>query len=110
MNTLFAQLYTPPTYFGPVVLSLLGVGAVVWFIAAVFGFLKSRVYGPSARWFAIAASCLVIYHLQLITIGYLVASRRDLVMSVGAFFNLFIVLAAIFAIIGFTKLTYLNKN
>jgi hypothetical protein len=103
---------TQPTFFLPVVLILLVAGTLGWLIAAVLGFQRARAFGPSARWFSLAAVCLIVYHLQFVLLGVvamLSSSQTDadlgMVLSVGAFFNLFVVLAAICAIMGFVKLT-----
>ena len=102
---------TQPNFFLPVVLILLITGGLGWLIAAVLGFQRARAFGPSARWFSLAAVCLIIYHLQFILLGIVTAltaqSDTDLgvALSVGAFFNLFIVVGAVCAIMGFIKLT-----
>ncbi|HEU4597496.1 MAG TPA: hypothetical protein VFS10_20370 [Pyrinomonadaceae bacterium] len=100
------QAYRAPAYFIPVALLLLSLGALGWLVAAVLGFTRARVFGASARWFALASVCLVIYHLQwvLLAVG-IMDQGTDTVLSVGAFFNLFVVLAAICAIVGFTRFT-----
>ncbi len=101
---------TQPSFFLPVVLILLITGALGWLIAAVLGFQRAPAFGPSARWFSLAAVCLIIYHLQFLLLGVVAALNRDqadlsMVLNVGAFFNLFIVLGSICAILGFVKLT-----
>ncbi len=98
--------YTQPTYFAPVVLTLLAVGALGWLIATVLGFARARAFGPSTRWFAITAACLLLYHLQFLILAFgLIQNDPNLVLGVGAFFNLFVVLASVCAIIGFVRLT-----
>ena len=102
------QLFRAPTYFAPVFLVLLVAGALGWVLAAVLGFTRARGFGAPARWFALSAVCLIIYHIQLFVIGFVVAQKdNDLVLSLGAFFNLFVVLASVCAIIGFV---HLNKQ
>ncbi|MBD0369648.1 MAG: hypothetical protein ICV60_02250 [Pyrinomonadaceae bacterium] len=101
---------TQPTYFLPVVLVLLITGGLAWLIAAVLGFQRARAFGPSARWFSLSAVCLIIYHLQFVLLGIVAMFNRDesdlgMVLNVGAFFNLFVVLGGICAILGFVKLT-----
>jgi hypothetical protein len=95
------QAYRAPTYFVPVALLLLSLGALGWLVAAVLGFTRARVFGASARWFALASVCLLIYHLQwvLLAVG-IMDQGTDMVLSVGAFFNL-----SVCAIIGFTRFT-----
>jgi hypothetical protein len=103
---------TQPTYFFLVVLLLLVAGGIGWLIAAVLGFARSPAFGPSARWFSYAAVCLIIYHLQFILFGVFVfmgatqnSADLNAALSLGAFFNLFVVLGSICAIMGFVKLT-----
>ncbi len=96
---------TQPTFFLPVVLILLIAGVLAWLIAAVLGFQRARAFGPSTRWFAFCAVCLIIYHLQFLLLAFAVVSDADMGLNVGAFFNLFIVLAGVCAIMGFVKLT-----
>ena len=101
-----AQTYTKPSYFGVVVVLLLVAGVVGWIIAAVLGFARARAFGPSTRWFALAAVCMIIYHLQFLALAAAaIQNDPDLALSVGAFFNLFVVLASICAILGFIRLT-----
>src|SRR5215216_6199746 len=95
---------TQPTFFFLVTLLLL--------IAAVLGFARSAAFGPSARWFSYAAVCLIIYHLHFLLFGVFVflgmnQNSVDLTMAlgVGAFFNLFVVLGAVCAIMGFVRMT-----
>jgi hypothetical protein len=109
----FQQLRaTQPTYFLLVTLTLLIVGGVAWLIAAVLGFARSPAFGPSARWFSYAAVCMIIYHLHFLLFGIFVVigtsqSQTDMTtaLGVGAFFNLFVVLGAICAIMGFVRMT-----
>jgi uncharacterized membrane protein YhdT len=98
--------YVKPTYFLPVVLLFLVAGLVGWIIAAVLGFARARAFGPSARWFALASACMIIFHLQfvLLALGFIL-DNPDMTLAVGAFFNLFAVLAAVCAILGFLRLT-----
>ena len=102
---LSAQVFTPPGYFEIVVLSLLGLGAVGWLIAAALGFTRARAFGASARWFAFSALCLVIYHLQFLVLAVVSYNNPDFALSFGAFFNLFVLIAALCAIIGFQRLS-----
>jgi hypothetical protein len=102
---------TQPNYFIAVVLILLVIGGVAWLIAAVLGFARSAAF-PPARWFSYAAVCLILYHLQFLLFGLFVVMGMtqtpvDLsaALGFGAFFNLFVVLAAICAIIGFIRMT-----
>ena len=103
---------TQPTYFFPVVVLLLIAGGVAWLVAAVLGFARSPAFGPSARWFSYAAVCMIIYHLHFLLFGVFAVlgvsqNSVDLSMAlgVGAFFNLFVVLGAVCAIMGFVRMT-----
>jgi len=89
-----------------VFLVLLLGGILGWLAAAVLGFARSQAAGPAARWFALAAVCLLLYHLHLIGVAFYGSFEADVekVLSFGAFFNLFVVLGAVCAIIGFTRL------
>jgi hypothetical protein len=110
---LFQQLRaTQPGYFFFVTLVLLIAGGVGWLIAAVLGFARSPAFGPSARWFSYAAVCMIIYHLHFLLFGVFAfmgmsqsPTDMSLALGVGAFFNLFVVLGAVCAIMGFVKLT-----
>ena len=98
--------YTPPGYFLPVVVLLLVGGVIGWLIAAVLGFARARAFGASTRWFAFAAVFMLIYHLQFLLIALgIILEDPSMTLSIGAFFNLFAVLAAICSIMGFIRLT-----
>jgi hypothetical protein len=101
-----APRVTQPTYFLPVVVFLLFAGLIGWIIATVLGFARARAFGPATRWFALASACMIIFHLQfiLLALGFIL-ENPELTLAIGAFFNLFAVLAAICAIIGFIRLT-----
>jgi hypothetical protein len=106
-SLMLAQLetqYVAPSYFNVVLLTLLALGAVGWLVAAVLGFARARVFGPATRWFALAAVCLVIYHLQFVLTVLAATNNPNLLLSLGAFFPLFIVIGAVCAIIGFARL------
>ena len=103
---------TQPNYFFPVAMLLLIAGGVGWLIAAVLGFARSPAFGPSARWFSYAAVCMIIYHLHFLLFGIFAVlgisqNSVDLSMAlgVGAFFNLFVVVGAVCAIMGFVRMT-----
>lgn len=100
-------VFREPSYFAPVVLSMLVLGALAWLIAAVLGFARARAFGPSARWFSFASVCLILFHLQFIALGFGVLTKdNDLVFGLLTFFNVFVLLAGICAIIGFIRLTH----
>jgi len=95
-----------PSYFAPVMLGMLALGAVAWLIAAVLGFARARAFGPSSRWFSFAAVCLILFHLQFIGLGFgMLTKDNNLIFNILTFFNFFVVLAAICAIMGFIRLT-----
>lgn len=105
----FAQTETAfrePTYFAPVMLGMLVLGAVGWLIAAVLGFARAKAFGPSARWFSFGAVSLILYHLQFIALGFgLLTKDNSLVFNLLTFFNVFVIIAALCAIMGFVRLT-----
>jgi hypothetical protein len=105
----FAQVettFTKPTYFIPVFLAMFLIGAVAWLIASVLGFARARAFGPSARWFTFAAVCLLLFHIQIIAVGFgVVTNDTSLAFSILTFLNLFVILGAFCAIMGFIRLT-----
>ena len=109
MMATLAQVETTfrePGYFAGVMLVMLVLGAVAWLIAAVLGFARARAFGASARWFSFAAVCLILFHLQFIVLGFGVLTKdNSLVFGVLTFFNVFVLLAAVCAIMGFIRLT-----
>jgi uncharacterized membrane protein YhdT len=97
---------TKPGYFIPVFLGMFMLGAIAWLIAAVLGFARARAFGPSARWFSFAAVCLLLFHIQIIAVGFgVVTNDTSLAFSILTFLNLFVILGAVCAIIGFIRLT-----
>jgi Na+/phosphate symporter len=109
MMVMLAQTETAfrePTYFAPVMLGMLLLGAVTWLIAAVLGFARAKAFGASARWFSFAAVCLILYHLQFVALGFsLLTKDNSLVFNLLTFFNIFVIIAALCAIMGFIRLT-----
>jgi hypothetical protein len=112
MIVMFAMLaqtetsFREPGYFAPVVLSLLVLGAVAWLIAAVLGFARARAFGPSTRWFSFASVCLILFHLQFIVLAFgLLTKDNSLIFGILTFFNIFVLLGAVCAIMGFIRLT-----
>src|SRR5438876_9166921 len=99
-----------PAYFVPILLGSLVAGGIGWLVAAVLGFARARAFGASTRWFSFAAVCLLIYHIQFVLLGlvtFMGAQQNDFdsVLQFGAFLNVFVVLGAICAIMGFVRLT-----
>lgn len=98
--------YAQGAYFLPVVVLMLVAGLVLWLVAAVLGFARAMAFGPATRWFAIAAVCMILYHLQFLLLALgAILENSTLTNITGAFFNLFEVVAAICAIMGFVRLT-----
>src|SRR6266849_695471 len=98
--------FNEPSYFFPVILGSLVFGAILWLVAAVLGFARARAFGASTRWFSFAAVCLLLFHIQFLVFGFgVVLQDRNIVFPVLTFFNAFIVLGAICAIMGFVRLT-----
>lgn len=95
-----------PAYFPWVAMGLLGAGGLGWLIAAVMGFARARAFGESPRWFAVSAVCMLLYHLQWFVFAIYGLNERGVANVVGmaAFFNLFVALGAVCAIIGFMRL------
>jgi hypothetical protein len=106
---MFAQVYTAVNkagYFIPIFLGMLLLGIVVTLIAAVLAFSRARAFGPSARWFSYATVCLLLFHIQLLAVGLgVISNDNNLASNIVAFFNFFIILGAICAIMGFVRLT-----
>ena len=95
------------THFFWVVIGLLAVGGLGWLIAAALGFARARAYGEPTRWFAVSAMCMLLYHVQWLVLaiyGLKNANQEDL-LNVFAFFNLFIALGSVCAIVGFARMT-----
>lgn len=95
-----------PSYFAPVILGMLALGTVGWLIAAVLGFARAKAFGASARWFSFVAVSLILYHLQFVALGFsLLTKDNSLVFNLLTFFNIFVIIAAFCAIMGFIRLT-----
>jgi len=101
----FAQMRLP-SYFPWVVMGLLCVGGLGWLIAAALGFARARAFGESPRWFAISAVCLLLYHVQWFVFAVYGINEKNSenVVGMAAFFNLFVALGAVCAIIGFMRM------
>jgi hypothetical protein len=95
------------TRFVWIVTGLLGLGGLGWLMAAALGFARARAFGEPARWFAVSAVCLLLYHVQWLVFAVYGFKERNAanVFTMGAFFNLFIVLGAVCSIVGFTRMT-----
>lgn len=102
-----AAPYHLPSYLIPIFLVLMIGGALGWLVASVLGLARARAFGSSTRWFAYASVCLLLYHLQWVAFAVYGSFETDAdkVLGFGAFFNLFVVVGAICAIIGFMRLT-----
>ena len=95
-----------PAYFPWVAMGLLAVGGLGWLIAAVLGFARARAFGESPRWFAISAICLLLNQIQWFVFAIYGLNEKNTgnLLAMGAFFNLFVALGAICAIVGFMRL------
>ena|SRR5215213_1967368 len=94
-----------PSYFLWVFGLLLIAGAVGWLVATVIGFARARAFGVSTRWFAAAAACMILYHAHWLALAFGIASgNQNTMFLILALLNLFIVLGAVCAIIGFARL------
>ena len=108
---LFAGLQSVPRFSTRltvvVFLVLFGGSLLGWLIAALLGFARAPAFGPSTRWFALAAVCLLLFNLHLLAVAVFGMTETDpeKVISFGAFAPLFIALGSICAIIGFLRLT-----
>jgi hypothetical protein len=93
-------------YFIWIVTGLLGLGGLGWLMAAALGFARARAYGEPARWFAVSAVCMLLYHVQWLVFAVYGYKERDTVNTIGvaAFFNLFVVLGAVCAVVGFARM------
>lgn len=101
-----ANSFDAPGHFIPVFFGMFLVGTIAWLVAAVLGFARARAFGPSARWFSFAAVCLLLFHIQIIAVGFgVVTQDKNLALSILTFLNLFIILGAVCAIMGFIRLT-----
>ena len=102
VETTFKQ----PSYFLPVVVGLLLLGAVLSLVASVLGFARARAFGAPARWFSFGALSLLLFHLQFLALAFgLILKDLDTAFAIITFFNLFIVIAAFCAIMGFVRMT-----
>lgn len=100
--------FNKPSYFETVVSALLLLGALAWLVASALGFSRVQGFGAAARWFALAAVCVVLYHIHLIFVALSAAIFQgdpEMPLRIGAFFNLFILLGGVCMVIGLTKLT-----
>ena len=95
-----------PSYFPWIAFGLLSLGALGWLIAAALGFARARAFGESPRWFALSAVCLLLYHVQWLVFAVYGINEKnpENVIGVAAFFNLFVALGAVCAIVGFMRM------
>ncbi len=106
MLTQVDATFNKPTYFIPVFVGMLLLGAIAWLVASVLGFARARAFGPSARWFSFASVCLLLFHIQILAMGFgVITNDTNLAFSILTFLNLFVILGAVCAIIGFIRLT-----
>ena len=101
-----ANTFHQPSYFVPVMITMFLLGAVAWLVAVVLGFARARAFGSSARWFTFTAICLLLFHIQFLALGFgVLTNDTNFVFTVLTFFNFFVILGAVCAIIGFIRLT-----
>ena len=94
-----------PSYFVPIFFVLLVAGLLGGLVAAVLGFGRARAHGGSGKWFAVAAVCLVIYHVQLIVMGVAaLKANASIAFPLITSLNLFVFLAAVCIILGFFRM------
>lgn len=95
-----------PSYFIPAFFGMFLLGTVAWLVAAVLGFARARAFGPSARWFSFAAVCLLLFHIQVVAVGFgMITNDTALAFNILTFLNLFVILGAFCAVMGFIRLT-----
>lgn len=100
-----ATVYNLPPYFIWVFGIMLIAGGLGWLIATVLGFARAREFGASTRWFAIAGACLILYHAHWLAFVLSIASENPgIIFPILASLHLFIILGAVFTIIGFAQL------
>ena len=99
-----------PAYFPWVAMGSLCVGGLGLLIAAVLGFARARAFGESPRWFAISAVCLLLNQVQWVVFAVYGLNEKNMesVLGMAAFFNIFVALGAVCAIIGFMRLSNLK--
>jgi len=98
--------FKQPSYFLPVVVGLLVLGAVLSLVATVLGFARARAFGAPARWFSFASLCLLLFHLQFLALAFgLILKDIETAFAILTFFNAFVVIGAICAIMGFVRMT-----
>ena len=90
-----------------VIIILLAAGTLGWLVAVALGFARARAFGPSTRWFALSALFVLIYHFHLVAFALLGSVEKDVekLLTFGAFFNVWVVLASVCAVVGFLRLT-----
>ncbi len=102
-----ANTFNKPDYFETVASTCLLLGALAWLVASALGFSRIQGFGPAARWFALSAVCVVLYHIHIVFAALSAALFRedpDMPLRIGAFFNIFIVLGGICMIIGLARM------
>ena len=103
-----ANTFNKPSYFETVVSALLLLGALAWLVASALGFSRLQGFGVAARWFALSAVCLVLYHIHLIFVALSAAiftGDPDMPLRIGAFFNIFVLFGGVCMIIGLMRMT-----
>lgn len=100
-----AAVYNLPPYFTWVFGLLLIAGGLGWLVATVLGFARSRAFGLSTRWFALASVCLILYHAHWLALVFSITTQNEnIIFPILASLNFFVVLGAVCTIIGFARL------
>jgi hypothetical protein len=100
-----ATVYNLPSYFVWVFGLLMIAGGLGWLVATVLGFARSRAFGLSTRWFALASACLILYHAHWLALVFTINSQNgNIIFPILASLNFFVVLGAVCTIVGFARL------
>lgn len=106
-NQQIETTFNEPAYFLPLVVALLVLGAILWLVAAVLGFARASAFGAHVRWFSFASVCLILFHVQFLALAFgLILKDVQLSLTILSFFNVFVVVGAFCAIMGFIRLTH----
>lgn len=100
-----ATVYNLPSYFIWVFGLLMIAGGLGWLVATVLGFARSRAFGLSTRWFALASACMILYHAHWLALVFSINSQNgNVIFPILASLNFFVVLGAVCTIVGFARL------
>ena len=105
-DTRFTQ---PGPMFTYIAMGLIALGLLGWLVVAAVGLPRAKRMGPGGTWFALSAICLLLFNVHLLAflvmMGMATVNKQDSGPAVkfGFFFNAFVVLGALCALIGFMK-------